>query len=104
MDPFAPQYLPFHALNYLLAVVGYTLIGRSFLGLFVPQTSTFFVMRFFRSITEPFLRLFRPVTPGFLHPFAVPLYVAFWIFVLRAVFGITMLNVGLAPSLSGAQG
>lgn len=104
MDPFAAQYWPFHAINYLLAVVAYTLIGQSILGLFVPQTSNFFVMRFFRLITDPFIRLFRPITPRFLHPFAVPLYVAFWIFVLRAAFGITMLKFGLAPTLSGPQG
>ena len=103
MDPFLTEYWLFHSINYLLAVIAYTLLGRSLLGLFVPQTSNFFVMRFFRLITDPFIRLLRPVTPGFLHPFAVPLYVAFWIFVLRLAFGITMLNLGLAPTLSGNQ-
>ena len=100
MNPFLAEYWPFHVANYLLAVVAYTLIGRSLLSLFVPQTSNFFVMRFFRMITDPFIRAFRLVTPGFLHPFAVPLYVAFWIFVLRLAFGITMLKFGFAPVLS----
>ena len=102
MNPFAAEYWPFHLANYLLAVVAYTLIGRSILGLFVPRTSNFFVMRFFRLLTDPFIRMFRIVTPGFLHPFAVPLYVAFWIFVIRFAFGITMLKFGLAPVLSAS--
>lgn len=104
MDPFAAQFWPFHAVNYLLAAVAYTLIGRALLGIFVAPNSDFFVMRFFRHLTDPFIRLFRPVTPGFLHPFAIPFYVAFWIFALRLAFGITMLKYGLAPSLHGAPG
>lgn len=104
MDPFAAQYWPFHTINYLLAVVAYTLVGRAILGIFVAQTSDFFVMRFFRHVTEPFIRLFRPVTPGFLHPFAVPFYVAFWIFALRLIFGIAMLKYGFAPSLQNLAG
>lgn len=103
MDPFATQFWLFHIVNYFLAAVAYTLIGRVILGIFVPQTSDFFVMRFFRLVTDPFMRVLRPITPRFLHPLVVPLYVAFWIFVLRLAFGLIMLYFGLAPSLVPAQ-
>jgi YggT family protein len=101
-DPFQLQFLPFHVINYALAAVFYTLIGRSILGVFVRQDSPFFVMRFFRLITEPFMKAFRFMTPGFMHPALAPLYVGFWVFLIRLAFGLVMLNYGLAPRLSAA--
>ena len=46
----------------------WTLIGRFGMGLFLPEDSSFFFMRFFVRVTNPLLRLFAPVTPGFLIP------------------------------------
>lgn len=103
VDPFLAQYWPFHVVNYALAAVFWTLIGRSVLGIFVRQDSDFFVMRFFRLVTEPFMHAFRFMTPGFMHPALAPIYVAFWIFVLRLVFGLVMLNLGYAPRVSAAS-
>lgn len=102
VSPFFLDYWFFHIVNYLLAAVAYTLIGRMLLSILVKPDSNFFVMRFFRAVTDPAIYVMRPLTPGFLHPFFVPLYVAFWIFVLRFVFGMAMLNFGLAPSLATA--
>ena len=45
--------------------------------------SSFFFMRFFVRSTNPLLRFFAPVTPGFLLPALVPLYVAWFFYMLR---------------------
>ena len=64
-------------------VVMWTLIGRTAMGFFLPEDSSFFFMRFFVRSTDPLLRFFAPVTPGFLLPALVPLYVAWFFYMLR---------------------
>lgn len=99
-DPFAPQFWFFHAVNYALAAVFYTMLGQAVLALFAGgPRSDFFMMRFFRTVTGPFIRAFSVVTPRFVPELLVPVYVAFWIFVLRFAFGLIMLKIGLAPRL-----
>ena len=71
------------ALDYVAGVVMWTLIGRSAMGFFLPEDSSFFFMRFFVRSTNPLLRWFDPVTPGFLLPVLIPLYVAWFFFMLR---------------------
>lgn len=71
------------ALDYLLGVVMWTLIGRSAMGIFLSENSTFFFMRFFVRSTNPLLKLFRPITPGFLIQPLIPLYVAWFFFMIR---------------------
>ena len=70
-------------IDYLLGVVMWTLIGRFAMGIFLPETSSFFFMRFFVRATDPLLKLFKPVTPGFLIQPLVPLFVAWFFFMLR---------------------
>ena len=40
-------------------------------------------MRVFVRMTDPIIRLFRPVTPGFLVEAMVPLYVAWFFYMIR---------------------
>ena len=70
-------------IDYLLGMVMWTLIGRFGMGIFLPQNSQFFFMRFFVRVTDPLIRLFGPVTPGFLIAPMVPLYVAWFFFMIR---------------------
>ena len=70
-------------LDYLLGVVMWTLIGRSAMNLFLPDDSDFFFMRFFVRATDPIIRVFRPITPGFLVEPLVPLFVAWFFFMIR---------------------
>ena len=70
-------------LDYLLGVVMWTLIGRSGMRIFLPENSSFFFMRFFVRSTDPLLKLFRPITPEFLIQPIVPLYVAWFFFMVR---------------------
>jgi hypothetical protein len=69
--------------DYLLGMVMWTLIGRFAMGIFLPENSSFFFMRFFVRATNPLLKAFAPVTPGFLIPPMVPLYVAWFFFMIR---------------------
>jgi uncharacterized protein YggT (Ycf19 family) len=71
------------ALDYVMGMIMWTLIGRSAMNFFLPEDSTFFFMRFFVRVTNPILRLFRPVTPSFLIPIMVPLFVAWFFFMIR---------------------
>ena len=70
-------------IDYTLGVIMWTLIGRFGMGLFLPENSTFFFMRFFVRATDPLIRLFRPITPAFLIQPMVPLYVAWFFFMIR---------------------
>ncbi len=70
-------------LDYLLGTLMWTLIGRAAMRLFLPEDSPFFFNRVFIGLTAPLLRLFRPITPGFLIPAMVPLYVAWFFFLFR---------------------
>lgn len=70
-------------LDYVLGTIMWTLIGRSAMRLFLPEESRFFFSRFFIRVTNPLLRLFEPITPGFLIPLVVPLYVAWYFFMVR---------------------
>jgi uncharacterized protein YggT (Ycf19 family) len=71
------------AIDYVLGVIMWTLIGRFGMSLFLPENSNFFFMRFFVRATDPLIRLFRPVTPAFLIQPLVPLYVAWFFFMFR---------------------
>ena len=71
------------AIDYILGVVMWTLIGRFAMGIFLAEDSNFFFMRFFVKVTNPNLRVFRPVTPGFLIQPVVPLFVAWFFFMVR---------------------
>ena len=70
-------------IDYALGLVMWTLIGRAAMNLFLPEDSEFFFMRFFVKATDPIIALFRPITPGFLIPVLVPLFVAWFFFMIR---------------------
>ena len=72
-------------IDYGLGVVMWTLIGRTAMNMFQPDNSDFFFMRAFVKLTDPLIRLWKPVTPPFLLPPLVPLYVA-WFFYLARFF------------------
>ena len=71
------------ALDYILGTIMWTLIGRVAMNMFLPLDSDFFFMKFFVRVTNPVLRFFKPITPGFLLEPLVPLFVAWFFFMLR---------------------
>lgn len=81
MEDFVPLWAV--VVDYVLGVVMWTLVGRFGMGLFMPENSSFFFMRFFVTATDPLVRAFRPITPGFLDARFVPLYVAWFFYMAR---------------------
>ena len=79
----APFTLPVIILDYILGMIMWTLIGRAAMSIFLPDDSKFFFMKAFVKGTNPFLHLFRPITPDFLHPLMIPLYVAWFFYMFR---------------------
>ena len=70
-------------IDYTLGIIMWTLIGRTAMNLFQPENSDFFFMKAFVRLTNPFLRLWKPITPQFLLPALVPLYVAWFFYMGR---------------------
>ena len=79
------EFVPLWALvlDYVLGMIMWTLIGRFGMNLFLPVNSQFFFMRFFVKATDPLIRLFAQITPGFLVPPLIPLYVAWFFYLTR---------------------
>lgn len=75
--------LPLLLLDYVLGAIMWTLIARAVLGLFIAEQSPMVIAKVFRQLTDPFLRLFHRITPPFLLPIFVPLYVAWWFYIIR---------------------
>ena len=61
----------------------WTLIGRSAMNLFQREDSEFFFMKIFVKLTNPIINLFKFITPSFLIPIFVPLYVAWFFYLFR---------------------
>lgn len=70
-------------LDYVLGMIMWTLIGRFGMGIFLPEDSQFFFMRFFVRVTDPLIKLFSPITPEFLIRPLLPLYVAWFFYMFR---------------------
>ena len=70
-------------LDYVLGIVMWTLIGRSAMNIFQREDSNFFFMKAFVKLTNPILKLFRIITPSFIIPLFVPLYVAWFFYMFR---------------------
>ncbi len=91
----------FHLVNYLLAAVGYTMLGRFLLSLFVPADWDNYIWRFFRRITDPALIVVRRITPRSVGDGLLPLVAFFWILFLRclirhtAALGVVLAHPGI---------
>ena len=96
------SYWYFHIPNFVLAAVMYTLLGRLVLGLFVPENWDNYIWRAFTAITDPFLKLVRFVTPTVLGNVVVMVFGVFWIMLIRLVYLIALINLGLAPIARGS--
>jgi uncharacterized protein YggT (Ycf19 family) len=93
-------YWYFHIPNFVLAAVQYTLIGRLVLGFFVPDDWDNYIWRFFRLVTDPVLRIVRPITPKLLADKIVLIFCVLWVMMLRLIYLVTLINLGLGPTTS----
>ena len=70
-------------LDYILGIIMWTLIGRSAMNIFQREDSNFFFMKAFVKLTNPILKVFRFITPSFIIPLFIPLYVAWFFYMFR---------------------
>ena len=70
-------------LDYILGAAMWTLIGRFGMSIFVSEHSDFFFMRAFVKFTDPMIRAMAKLTPPFLIDRLKPLYVAWFLFMIR---------------------
>ena len=79
-----PEIHPFIlTIDYILGVIMWTLIGKVAMNLFQRENSEFFFMKVFVKVTNPLIRLFKPITPSFIIEPLVPLYVAWFFYMIR---------------------
>jgi len=71
------------ALDYIMGTIMWTLIGRSAMNIFQREDSNFFFMKAFVMLTNPIIKPFRFITPGFIIQPFVPLYVAWFFYMFR---------------------
>ena len=72
-----------YIIDYILGIVMWTLIGRVAMNIFQREDSEFFFMKVFVKFTNPLIKLFIPLTPSFIIGPLVPLYVAWFFFMIR---------------------
>ena len=72
-----------YIIDYILGVIMWTLIGRVAMNIFQREDSQFFFMKVFVKLTNPLINVFRPITPSFLVGPLVPLYVAWFFYMIR---------------------
>ena len=72
-----------YIIDYILGVIMWTLIGRVAMNIFQREDSQFFFMKVFVKFTNPLLKIFKPLTPSFIIQPLVPLYVAWFFFMIR---------------------
>ena len=70
-------------IDYLFGIIMWTLIGRVAMNIFQREDSEFFFMKIFVKYTNPLLKLFKPITPNFIIGPLVPLYVAWFFYMIR---------------------
>lgn len=87
----------FHIPNFVLAAIMYTLIGRAVLGIFVPHDWDNYIWRFFRRLTDPYLKLVRFITPIILSNAVVIVFGILWLMVARLAWFLILARLGLAP-------
>jgi uncharacterized protein YggT (Ycf19 family) len=75
--------IPVLIIDYILGVIMWTLLGRFVLDLFIAPDNDMVIARVFRQITNPVIRFFKRITPAFLVPILVPVYVAWWFYMIR---------------------
>ena len=70
-------------IDYILGIIMWTLIGRTAMNIFQREDSEFFFMKVFVKFTNPIIKCFKFITPSFIaHPI-IPLYVAWFFYMIR---------------------
>ena len=93
----------FWILNYALAAVVWSCVGRFLLSWFVPSIQPGnYIWRGFVLVTEWAVRGFGAFTPAYVRPVFLPLVAAFWIYwFVRPLLFAAFVQAGVAPRIAG---
>lgn len=85
----------YHVPNLLMAALIYTLIGRYLLELFFRRKPDAVLLKTFRTITDPFVKLVRLITPAIVpNPLLVVFTIA-WLMAARMFWFLTAVAAGM---------
>jgi len=102
--PIWQTFVFFHLPNYFLSIVIYSMLGRFMLGFLVRPDSKNYIYRWFRLITDPFVRAAAVITPRNIGGVYLPLVSMFWLMTARLLFFALMYNLGLVPTVASSAG
>jgi hypothetical protein len=89
----------FSVVNFVLAAVMYTLLGRFLLSLVFDDRSQAVIWTVFRQVTQPLVDAAALVTPAVVPTRIVILFAALWCLALRMLLYVLLRMYGLAPSI-----
>ena len=87
-----------HIPNLLMAAMIYTLIGRYLLELFFAKKQDAVILKVFRSVTDPVVKLVRLVTPAIVPDGLVVVAAILWLMAARLFWFLTALTYGMKLS------
>lgn len=90
-------YWYFHAPNFVMAALGYTLMGRLVLGFFVPEDWDNYIWRAFRQLTDPVVAVVAWGTPALAPHRLIVIFSILWLLVARVAFALILGAAGLMP-------
>jgi YggT family protein len=93
-DSFLTQWY-FHIPNLALAALIYTLVGRYVLELIFAKTPDVVILKVFRQVTDPVVRVIRTITPLAVPNGLVIVFSIIWLMALRLFLFLTMLAGGM---------
>ncbi len=95
--------IAFSVLNYALAAVIWSCVGRFLLSWFVPSIQPGnYIWRGFVLVTQWAVRGFGHVTPSYVKPVFLPLVAAFWLYWgVRPLLFAAFVQAGLMPRIAG---
>lgn len=96
-DSFATHWW-FHIPNLLMAAMIYTLIGRYLLELFFAKKQDAVILKVFRSVTDPVVKLVRLITPAIVPDGLVVVAAVLWLMAARLFWFLTALTYGMKLS------
>jgi uncharacterized protein YggT (Ycf19 family) len=91
----------FHVPNLLMAAMIYTLIGRYLLELLLSRKPDAVILKVFRSVTDPVVRLVRGVTPRIVPDGLVVVFAICWLMAGRMFWFLTCVAAGMRANIGG---
>ena len=100
MSTFFLEYWYYNIPNYVLAALIYTVVGRALLGMFVPDQWDNYIWKAFRNLTNPVMGAVRLITPSAVPATFLPFVTVVWLILIRVVFTLVMVDLGLTPPVA----